>query len=97
MSKNKETTKNELNECQTSQVAGGAKFEVGCSRCGKKISYATHRWGNETQNGAYFCKGYLCNECVEEFRNGKINDEKQLYMFNQLDNRGDADRYKPYV
>ena len=97
MNRDKEMNNNKLNECKTGQVTGGAIFEVGCSCCGKKINYADHRWGNETINGASFCKGYLCNECVEKFRSGKINDEKQLSMFNQLDNRGDDNRYKPYV
>ena len=97
MNTNKGIIKNELTEDEASKISGGAIFEVKCSCCGKKINYADHRWGNETDGSASFCKGYLCNECVEKFRGGEIKDEKQLDMFNQLDSRGNADRYKPYV
>ena len=95
MDNKKEITKNELREEDLDKVSGGAIFEVNCSSCGKKINSAEHRWGHEDHGSWTGCKGYFCNECVEKFRKGDITDKDLLDKFNQLDNRGDANRYSP--
>ncbi len=86
---------NKLNEEDISKICGGAVFSVNCSCCGKAIHYAKHRWGEVPYGSATLCKGYFCDECVEKFCDGKITDKDLLDKFNQLDNRGDPNRYKP--
>lgn len=99
-------TKKELNDEDASKISGGViisprprgaglAFKVKCSSCGKEISYADHRWGEEQKGTATFVKGYFCNECVEKFRKGEIKDETLLGKFGQLDDRGNPERYKP--
>ncbi len=98
-------TRKELNDEDASKISGGAviglspsaglAFRVKCSSCGKEISYADHRWGQEKKGTATFVKGYFCNECIEKFRKGEIKDETLLGKFGQLDDRGNPDRYKP--
>lgn len=96
MSKNEKLMKDNLSEEDVNKVSGGKIFEVKCSGCGKKIHYADHRWGEIPYGSATLCKGYFCNGCVEKFRAGEIKNKDLLDKFNQLDDRGDPDRYKRY-
>jgi len=80
-----------ITEDQADKVSGGIFNTTGsvpnikCSCCGRSTTYAASRpWGTERIENADFYKGFICDECIKDFNDGKIKDKKFLDMFDQL-------------